>query len=79
MINNNSREKFEAWFKGRYFTNMSSHAKESDYVAWLAGRESMRDEATEKCMKIEADEDYKVCIDTDSAIALCLEIKEIQP
>lgn len=44
-----SRAKFEQWFNQRYMVSneQGSHVKEMAYVAWLAGRESMRDEAAE--------------------------------
>ena len=46
----NSREKFEAWFYAFYEPKEWHYIDiENSYTAWLAGRESMRDEAAKSC------------------------------
>ena len=46
----NSREKFEAWFYAFYEPKEWHYIGiEKSYAAWIAGRESMRDEALQEC------------------------------
>lgn len=71
-----SRAKFEEWCKSRKIET-DSLIGAAYYELWLAGRESMRDEAAAKCAN------ESVCYDTDHEwnvrCAAAEEIKAIEP
>ena len=74
----NSREKFEAWHT-QFPEEKSRQLNDVDfaYQCWLAGRESMRDEAAQVCE--DTAEDGSDSDGYHTAYSCAPQIKEIQP
>lgn len=60
-----SRDKFESWWRGAREVPSTEHAA---YEAWLAGRESMRDEAAEILASVDSYANPLTANDCEEAI-----------
>lgn len=71
----NSREKFEAWYSRSEQNFMAPILEPIAYAAWIAGRESMRDEATWICSAVH----LEFTEHPEMALTCREKIQEIQP